>query len=123
MTYLQFNACQQLRKANAHLCTSHESGLYTAGILQDGHHHHKSARLFNIFIIIYMIPKYTLNYFIASEEFSGYMHVVLPKFDPSDQMLLEGLVEARQRSKKYFIKLSWKTFCRSYQQLVYHSSS
>jgi hypothetical protein len=46
MTYLQFNACQQLRKANAHLCTSLESGLYTAGILQDGHHHHKLASFY-----------------------------------------------------------------------------
>lgn len=121
MTYLQFNACQQLRKANAHLCTSHELGLHSRDIA--GWSSSSQISQIILYIYIYMIPKYTLNYFIASEEFSGYMHVVLPKFDPSDQMLLEGLVEAGRRSKKYFIKLSWKTFCRSHQQLVYHSSS
>lgn len=86
MTYLQFNACQQLRKANAHLCTSHESGLYTAGMLQDGHHHHKLA---SSYIYIYN-PQVHFKLFYS-------LRIVIRfhacSFDPSDQMLLEGLVE------------------------------
>ena len=57
---------------------------------------------------MFVIPKYTLNHFIVSEAFSGFMHVVAPEFDPSDQKLLEGLIEAGRRSKRYFINLSWK---------------
>jgi hypothetical protein len=70
-----------------------------------------------------MILKYILNYFIVSEELSGFMHGVALELDPSDQMLLEGLVEAGRPEIEeicHQAKLEEK-ICRSHQQLVYIS--